>query len=452
MRRFLKSFACSGHFRCRLGRKYSKRHQRRAALDTTTPKAKILYIEDDPASRMLVERTLRYAGYTVLVAERGLDGIDMARRERPDLILTDINLPDLSGREVTTVLRSESYFANTPIVALTAQTQSDQRLMTVASGITGYLTKPIDVEALPRQVQEYLGGARDQELDTTSLAEARTRYMRELTERLEGRIRELETFNESLQHFDKMKDIFIQLTAHELRTPLTLVYGYSRLLQDSPQMKAVLGANPDIQALMTGMIDAIQRMQKIINEILTMSRIITNQIDLAVGLTDLGKIAQQAMQPYQQALQDRRLTLVFEPSEWPARMQADWELMQLALSNLISNAIKYTPDGGVIHLHAETTGDSVRFSIKDKGIGISQEVQAKLFERFQTTHNVQLHSTSKTAFKGGGIGLGLAMCKGIIEAHGGRIWVESSGYDERALPGSTFWVEMPLAPRTRQIV
>jgi signal transduction histidine kinase len=415
-------------------------------------KATVLYIEDDPASRLLVERTLRFAGYRVLVAERGLEGIDIARRERPDIILTDINLPDLSGREVTSVLRGDAAFAQTPIVALTAQTQSDQRAITVASGITGYLTKPVDVEALPDQVQSYLNGVRDQRLDTASLAEARTRYMRELTERLEGRIRELETFNQSLQHFDKMKDIFIQLTAHELRTPLTLVFGYSRLLQDSPQIRAALDMNADLQALMTGMIDAIQRMHKIINEILVMSRIITNQIDLAIGLTDLGRIAQQAAQPYQQVLEARRLTLIFDPVEFPSRIQADWELMQLAFSNLLSNAIKYTPDGGMITFRAESVGDNLRILVRDTGIGIAPDVQKTLFERFQVTHNVQLHSTSKTAFKGGGIGLGLAICKGIIEAHGGHIWVESAGYDEQALPGSSFWIEMPTVARTRQVV
>src|SRR5262245_34071549 len=118
----------------------------------------ILYIEDDPASRTLVERTLKHAGYTVLVAERGLEGIDIARRAQPDLVLTDINLPDISGREVTTMLRSDARFQNTPIVALTAQALHEQRELTMASGITGYLTKPIDVEALPDQVEHYLKG------------------------------------------------------------------------------------------------------------------------------------------------------------------------------------------------------------------------------------------------------------------------------------------------------
>jgi signal transduction histidine kinase len=125
-------------------------------------------------------------------------------------------------------------------------------------------------------------------------------------------------------------------------------------------------------------------------------------------------------------------------------MRADWELLELALSNLLSNAIKFTPDGGEIVLKAAVADDQVRISIKDSGIGISPETQATLFERFHTNNDVQLHTTSKTAFRGGGIGLGLAVCKGIIEAHGGLIACSSEGYDPQKLPGCEFIVVLPL--------
>jgi len=99
----------------------------------TVTKETILYIEDDPASRQLVERALKHEGYNVLVAERGLDGIDIARRECPDMILTDINLPDISGREITTALRRDARFTTTPIVALTAQGYGENQALTMAA-------------------------------------------------------------------------------------------------------------------------------------------------------------------------------------------------------------------------------------------------------------------------------------------------------------------------------
>lgn len=408
----------------------------------------ILYIEDDPASRVLVERTLRYGGYRVITADCGLQGIDVARRELPDLILTDINLPDMNGREVTTMLRSDPHFKTTPIVALTAQAMQEQREMTFAAGITGYLTKPLDVEGLLEQVAYYLRGGHD-EIDQQVLSDAQTRYSQELVTRLEGRIRDLESVNASLRRLDEMKESFIQLTAHELRTPLTLVYGYSRLLEDNAEIKALLQEDASTRMLFEGLIGSVQRMQVIINEILTVSRIMTNRIDLTIGPTDLGAIVQRTLQTYGQAIQERRLTIQFNKADFPDRMQADWELLELAIRNLISNAIKYTPDGGWIACDAEIEGDSVRLSVEDSGIGIAKDELQTIFERFHTIGDIQLHSTSKTAFRGGGIGLGLAVCKGIIEAHGGRIWAESAGYDPVNLPGSTFIVVLPLITKPK---
>lgn len=408
------------------------------------PSRTILYIEDDPASRQLVERMLRFSGYRVLVADCGLDGIDIARRELPDLILTDINLPDLTGREITTMLRSDPRFRRTPIVALTAQVLRDQRDMAMAAGLNGYLTKPLDVVALPGQIEAYLNGAQDT-IDKDALSEAHTRYTQELVQRLETRVRDLEKLNADLRRLDRMKDSFIQVTAHELRTPLTLIYGYSRLMEDNPQLKALMQNDPNTRMLIEGMGHSIGRMQGIINEILTVSRIITNQIDLSIGPTNLADTVQRVLRSFSDALEMRKLTVLFNRAEWPERMLVDWELMELMLRNLISNAIKYTPDGGRIVLVARVeNAETLHFSVRDTGIGISREDMRNIFEHFSTSSDPKLHSTSKTAFRGGGIGLGLAVAKGIIEAHGGRISVDSPGFDLQTFPGSEFTVVLPL--------
>ncbi|MBZ0274508.1 MAG: hybrid sensor histidine kinase/response regulator [Anaerolineae bacterium] len=402
----------------------------------------ILYIEDDPASRSLVERTLRHAGYRVLVAERGLEGIDIARREGPDLILTDINLPDLSGRELTTTLRSEARFKKTPIVALTAQAYNEARDMAMAAGVNGYLTKPVDVETLPTKVQYYLQGGQDA-IEAANLSAAQTRYVQEVVGRLEKQIRDLESSNTALRRLDKMKDTFIQLTAHELRTPLTLVFGYSRLLEESPPIKALIQTDEATQTLMVGLQEAIQRMQRIINEILTISRIMTNQIDLSIGPANPGLVMDKVIREREDAIQFRAVNVHFNRAEWPDRMRADSDLLGLAFGNLLENAIKYTPDGGNIYLTATANEQSVRISIRDTGIGVALEEQTRIFERFHTAGDTGLHSTSKTQFRGGGLGLGLAICKGIIDAHGGRIWVESPGLDPNTCPGSEFIIVLP---------
>src|SRR5438105_14994287 len=160
-------------------------------------RATILYIEDDPGSQSLVQRTLSFAGYRVVVASRGIEGLDMAVKSQPDLILMDINLPDLSGREVTTRLRGDDRFRSTPIVALTALSQAGEREKAIAAGATGYLTKPVDLDKLPEQVEHYLKGAHDT-TDTESLMQAYGAYNQEIVSHLETKIRELQTNNAAL--------------------------------------------------------------------------------------------------------------------------------------------------------------------------------------------------------------------------------------------------------------
>jgi signal transduction histidine kinase len=111
---------------------------------------------------------------------------------------------------------------------------------------------------------------------------------------------------------------------------------------------------------------------------------------------------------------------------------------------VVGNAIKYTPDGGIVNMVARNTGSSVLLTIQDTGVGIAKDDQQRIFDRFYTANKTQLHSTSKTNFGGGGLGLGLAICRGIIEAHGGRIWVESEGRDDTKLPGSSFYIDLPM--------
>jgi signal transduction histidine kinase len=418
-----------------------------------TPKATILYIEDDEASRTLVQRVLEYDGYKVLIAVRALEGIDLAKHHRPDLILTDINLPDLSGREITVRLRADPRLAGVPIVALTSQTHEFERDKAFVAGVVGYITKPIDVNTLTDQVEKYLHGERD-EVDKAQLETAQQAYNQELVERLEANVRELEGSYRELRRLDRIKDDFIQLTAHELRTPLTTVYGYSRLVQTSEAIARVMAQDPEINACLTGLVDSIERLQVVVNEIITISRIASGRVDLKLGPTNLSEVIQRVIEGYRAVIEQRKLKLDYTLKEWPSQFYADGALLELAFSNILGNAIKYTPDQGTITIKARKNQERVLISVQDTGIGIEPGDQQHIFDRFYTAGDTQLHSTSKTAFRGGGLGLGLAICRGIVEAHGGKIWVHSKGCDEEKMPGSTFFIELPsqtnLPNRTRQ--
>jgi signal transduction histidine kinase len=265
-----------------------------------------------------------------------------------------------------------------------------------------------------------------------------------LVERLEDNVRELENSKRDLRRVDRIKDDFIQLTAHELRTPLTTVYGYCRLMQTTPAIQALVAQDPDVNACMQGLVDSVERLHLVINEIITISRIASGRIDLKLATMNIADLLKRVINGYTPVSDQRKHTLIYDPTTWPQEFYGDIALLELALSNILGNAIKYTPDGGTITVNVVMQDNNLKVSIKDTGIGIDPKDQAYIFDRFYTAGDTQLHSTSKTAFRGGGLGLGLAICRGIIEAHGGKISVESEGRDEQKLPGSTFWIELPF--------
>jgi signal transduction histidine kinase len=409
-----------------------------------TKQKTILYIEDDEASLTLIQRVLTHAGYEVLVARRAIEGLDTAKRHQLDLILTDINLPDMSGREITVRLRADPRLASVPIVALTAQSHAFERDKTFAAGVAGYIVKPVDVTTLSDQIERYMRGHRDT-VDTGTLQSAQRAYNEELVERLEANVRDLETANRDLRRLDRLKEDFIQLTAHELRTPLTTVHGYCRLVQTCRSIQELMEQDFEVNAALTGLVDSVERLNNVVNEIITVSRIASGRVDLRLGPTHMADVFKRAIEGYARVIEQRRVELKYDFGAWPATFYADMALLELAFINLLGNAIKYTPDGGTISLDVRMKGDSrIVISVQDTGIGIDPGDQLFIFDRFYTAGDTQLHSTSKTAFRGGGLGLGLAICRGIVEAHGGKIWVESECCDENRMPGSTFFVELPF--------
>lgn len=410
---------------------------------STSPHAKILYIEDDPASRRLVQRVLDNKGYEVVVAADGLEGISMARQHHPNLILMDINLPSMDGREITTRLRSLPNFSNTPIVALTANHSAGSRELALAAGCTGFLTKPIDVTSFPGQVSAYLQGRSDL-LSPDQKSEHLQRHAQNLVERLENKIHELESANKRLRELDRLKSDFIIMVSHELRTPLTLLSGYAHLLDEQvKQTEDTLPAEM-VSGVAEGLSLGVTRMRDVVNEIIKVARIASGTLDLALGPVRLSEIVQDVYDECNEVLEKRQINVqIGDLSKLPI-VQGDGEQLKSAIYHVFSNAIKYTPDGGSIFVVGRPVGDTVDLIIQDTGIGIPDTEHRRIFDQFYTLGSIEHHSTSKFAFQGGGLGLGLAIVKGIIEAHHGRVWVESERRDLDQFPGSTFHILLPL--------
>ena len=266
------------------------------------------------------------------------------------------------------------------------------------------------------------------ELEQTNLQLARTNL-------------ELEKTNQTLRNIDKTKTNFIQISAHELRTPLTLIMGYSQMLEQDTQNA------PELLALAQGILEGSERMTDTVDSMLDVSRIDSNTLFLRKTGLRIDLLIKKVNKGFEKAFEERNIQISVDGLAELPLIPADPDMLQKAFRQIIMNAIKFTPDGGSITVSGKYLNGSeppqVEIAIRDTGIGIEPALHHLVFEKFNQTGDVLLHSSGKTKFKGGGPGLGLAIARGIIKAHGGRIWVESDGYNEQTYPGSTFFVSLP---------
>jgi signal transduction histidine kinase/DNA-binding LacI/PurR family transcriptional regulator len=260
------------------------------------------------------------------------------------------------------------------------------------------------------------------------------------------RTTELNEAYKSLEKHDKNKSAFIQVAAHELRTPLTVVKGFLGMLQND----ATIRTNSMLSEAVEGVLRGTNRLHQIVNSMLDVVRLENQVIIPHLESVSLGLILRLIHKDYVDDLAARNLTLTLDDTiKTIPPLLADSELVKKALDQIIVNAIKFTPDGGSIYISAWVVEDPKRgkmaeIAIKDSGIGIDPEHHKVIFEKLYQMGEVQLHSSSRTNYKGGGAGLGLAIASGIVRALQGTIWVESPGKDEEKFPGSTFFIRLPL--------
>lgn len=243
-----------------------------------------------------------------------------------------------------------------------------------------------------------------------------------------------------LERLERSKSNFIGIAAHELKTPLTLIDGYVAMLRD-----LLAEHNDQIEILFQGIGTGIHRLRTIVEDMIDVSLIDNNMLSLNFQPLWLGQLFTLLQNEFAPIVAGRRQTLEVRPFPGSETMLfGDPERLYQAFRNVVNNAIKYTPDGGRITIDGRLLPGFVETTITDTGIGIAPEDQETIFEKFGQLGKLSLHSSSKTKFKGGGPGLGLPIARGIIEAHGGTIWVESEGHDEVRCPGSTFHILLPI--------
>jgi signal transduction histidine kinase len=240
---------------------------------------------------------------------------------------------------------------------------------------------------------------------------------------------------------DKSKSDFIAVAAHELKTPLTLIEGYTNMLRSEVQE----AEQPRIALMLSGIASGTLRLKETVDDMIDVSLIELRLLPLHFQPVWLHSLIHMVEFELSDAIRQRQITLNIRHEELQEKLTyGDPERLHQVFYKVVSNAIKYTPDRGTINIAARDLPGFTDIMVGDTGIGIATENLTRIFDKFSSMTEVSLHSSGKVKYKGAGPGLGLAIARGILEVHGGSIWAESPGYDEKHLPGSVFHIMIPM--------
>jgi PAS domain S-box-containing protein len=293
----------------------------------------------------------------------------------------------------------------------------------------------------------HLGGKEGQD-DSVALVFRDVTHELKIAEQLENKNVEMAKMNTELirsnvdlKRVSEMKSNFLSIASHELKTPLTSIKGYSDIIIDGMKERV----DPGIFRMIQSINRAADRLHNIINNILDVTRIEQKKIRLKPEKFCLTRLARDCVEELTQLADNRKIVFKCLFRDDLPEFFGDRSRLHQVFTNLISNAIKFSPDGAAVEVAIRVEDpDRFHITIRDHGIGIDKSEQKRIFESFYEVGEISKHSTDHIKFMGGGIGLGLSIAKGLIERHGGRIWVESDGVREGAFPGSLFHVMLPI--------
>jgi two-component system sensor histidine kinase/response regulator len=386
----------------------------------------VLVVDDIAANRNLLGETLEPNGYEVLLASNGLMALKVAAKAKPNLILMDVNMPDMDGYEACAQLKADPDLAEIPVIFITANDDQESLVKGFEAGGVDYIAKPFKEKEVLMRVETHL--------KIRTLTKALEETNAELgvkNDALKSEVQRRTQAEEKANDANEAKSRFLSFISHEMRSPLNAIIGFSEELTDS------LGADSNTDNLEDA--QSIHRSGKhllgLINNLLDLSKIEAGKMPLILEDFDPKQLIEDLSRDVEPLVRQKSNTINIEANEWDGTVHADSTKLKQVLMNLISNAGKFSENGTINITLNCATADGSKFSIavSDKGIGMTDEQMAKLFQPYQ-------QATDSTSKKYGGTGLGLAISRQFCRLMGGDLIVES-----RAGEGSTFTVSLPLA-------
>lgn len=399
----------------------------------------MLHIEDDPRNRLLVRKLLSADGHEVIDAADGLEGVRLAIAQRPDIVLVDLNIPGLDGFEVTLRLRTEASLAGVPIIAITAEGDRDTSF---AVGCDGFLQKPIDARAFARQIASYLGGQRERMVSTPDITADRLRQQSgRVVAHLEQKVAELSAANERLREMERLRTEFYRNISHELATPLTPIVGYLRMLMDDE-----LGeTNKAQRKALAAMDDCIRRLRATLDNLIDVTGLETGKMRFFHRDYDFLDTVRRAVAWHADAFAERKLTMLEELPRGPLPGYGDSDRLGRAISQLLDNAAKFTPEGGIVGVAIRPHETTFEVIVADTGPGVPKDRADRIFEPFYQVDGSPTRSH-------GGTGVGLAIARRVARGLGGdvRLLEDGATVEGMYLGGAAF--SLSVARRAPTIV
>jgi signal transduction histidine kinase len=383
---------------------------------------RVLVVDDEKEIRIFLNKALsRFGGFHVELAESGEEALHRLEKEPFDLVLTDLKMPKMDGLQLIAEIAKSR--PETLTIMMTGHGTIDNALEAMKLGASDYITKPLNLDEMILRLRKVL--------------EEKQRFVR-----LKDFADQLERTNQELRKIDSMKSEFVSVASHELRTPLAAIKNAVQLM-----LSGKTGEINEHQKKFLSMAERnINRLTNILNDLLNLSRIESGKIELKfenIALKEIIELSASSLRPHADV---KSIQIEVEIPESLPAIYGDQEKIEQILTNLIGNAIKFTPDGGKIlistkpfsHDKKDGYGNTVAISVKDTGIGIPAEHLNAIFEKFHQVEGSLQRSVS-------GTGLGLAITRGLVEAHQGKILVESE-----VGKGSTFTFTLPVAQGERR--
>jgi len=364
-------------------------------MRVSNPASELLVVDDNKLNREMLSRRLQRKGYVVTEAENGNQALELIESRTFDLALLDIMMPGISGIEALEVVRRRHSAAELPVIMATAKSQSEDIVEALRLGANDYVTKPIDFPVLLARVQTHL----------------------------------------NLKRLFKLKDEFLSIASHDLKNPLFVIVCQTYLIQN----KVPPGTPMTEEAF--DMINKISHhartMQQIIADFLDFQSVEEGHIKLSVFPIDLGELVERVVENQRSYSAEKQITLNHHADDNLPKTTADEKRIEQVVQNLVGNAIKFTPQGGEIHVHTRGLENAVMVEISDSGPGLTEQDLQRVFVKFGRLSNTPTGGEKSS-------GLGLAIAKKMVDLHGGHIGVRNNSEG----PGATFWFSLPLQHET----